>query len=116
MCIRRYIYIYIYIKLVSQVILVTFHNYFAKQYYLLHIINFSNVALSIAFAIFSYPSCVSTSSFFVQFVSFTSSTLNYTLNFLYLFLSCKHSLVGRTMHFYIQGSGFESHTPHLFTL
>jgi len=29
-------------------------------------------------------------------------------------LSREHSLVGRTMHYYMQGSGFEPRTPHLF--
>jgi len=31
-------------------------------------------------------------------------------------LSREHSSVRRTMHYYIQGSGIEPRTPHLFSL
>ena len=31
-------------------------------------------------------------------------------------MSREHSSVDRTMHYYMQGPGFEPRTPHLFTL
>jgi len=49
-------------------------------------------------------------------IKLTKINLTFSSDKKYISLSREHNSVDRTMHYYMQGPGFEPRTPHLFTL